>query len=151
MSASSTKRQIFSSHTTIGTATPVARQQHHVTQIYRSGVVGSARMVGGVGGNIYNSGGSLDYGYRVGGWGNRIAVCPTPIKAVAFDEKLLAPPPLNIDPDYQDVRMHEMEQIKVLNNRFASFINKVSLHLSLLQTLSLLVHQLYFIQISVSM
>lgn len=141
MSVSSTKRQTSSiSHS----PTPVTRQQQRVVQVFRRGGAGGVRMVGGVGGNVFNSGASLD-GIRVGGWNNRLAVCPTPIKAVAFDEKLLTPLSLNIDPHYHQVRTEEKEQIKALNNRFASFINKVSLHLSLIQTLCLLVHQLYFI------
>lgn len=132
MSTKTTKT--FSNHTTIGATTPVARQQHRVTQIYRRGYVGGAKVVAGAGGNVFNSARSLDHGYRVGGWGNRIAVCPTPIKNVAFDEKLLIPLSLNIDPEYQEVRLHEKEQIKALNNRFASFINRVSPQLSEPQT-----------------
>ncbi|XP_038871382.1 keratin, type II cytoskeletal 8 [Salvelinus namaycush] len=38
---------------------------------------------------------------------------------------LLAPLNLEIDPDLQVARIHEKDQIKELNNRFASFIDKV--------------------------
>ncbi|KAK5912802.1 hypothetical protein CesoFtcFv8_002640 [Champsocephalus esox] len=47
------------------------------------------------------------------------------ITAVQFNQSLLAPLNLAIDPTIQAVRTHEKEQIKTLNNRFASFIDKV--------------------------
>ncbi|KAK5872785.1 hypothetical protein PBY51_013451 [Eleginops maclovinus] len=47
------------------------------------------------------------------------------ITAVQVNKSLLAPLNLNIDPTIQAVRTHEKEQIKTLNNRFASFIDKV--------------------------
>ena len=50
-----------------------------------------------------------------------------PITAVTVNKSLLAPLNLAIDPNIQAVRTHEKEQIKGLNNRFASFIDKVSL------------------------
>ncbi|KAK1901989.1 Intermediate filament protein ON3 [Dissostichus eleginoides] len=52
--------------------------------------------------------------------------CMAPlITAVQFNKSLLAPLNLAIDPTIQAVRSHEKEQIKTLNNRFASFIDKV--------------------------
>ncbi|KAI4827710.1 hypothetical protein KUCAC02_031083 [Chaenocephalus aceratus] len=52
--------------------------------------------------------------------------CMAPlITAVQFNQSLLAPLNLAIDPTIQAVRTHEKEQIKTLNNRFASFIDKV--------------------------
>ncbi|KAL4655702.1 intermediate filament protein ON3-like [Arapaima gigas] len=47
------------------------------------------------------------------------------ISALSVNRSLLAPLNLQIDPDIHAVRIQEKEQIKVLNNRFASFINKV--------------------------
>uniref|UniRef100_UPI0037E73B40 intermediate filament protein ON3-like n=1 Tax=Semicossyphus pulcher TaxID=241346 RepID=UPI0037E73B40 len=48
-----------------------------------------------------------------------------PITAVQVNKSLLAPLNLAIDPTIQGVRTQEKEQIKSLNNRFASFIDKV--------------------------
>ncbi|KAG5282625.1 hypothetical protein AALO_G00058060 [Alosa alosa] len=45
--------------------------------------------------------------------------------AVTVNQSLLAPLNLEIDPTIQTVRTQEKEQIKTLNNRFASFIDKV--------------------------
>ncbi|CAK7299575.1 Keratin, type II cuticular Hb2 [Vulpes lagopus] len=61
------------------------------------------------------------FGYRVG------AVCgPSAcIAPVTINESLLVPLELEIDPAVQRVKRDEKEQIKCLNNRFASFINKV--------------------------
>ncbi|KAG2464733.1 keratin, type II cytoskeletal 8-like [Polypterus senegalus] len=51
---------------------------------------------------------------------------PIPIiKAVSVNQSLLAPLNLEIDPNIQQVRTQEKEQIKTLNNRFASIIDKV--------------------------
>ncbi|XP_054641476.1 keratin, type II cytoskeletal 8-like [Dunckerocampus dactyliophorus] len=50
---------------------------------------------------------------------------PTPITNVTINQSLLAPLNLDIDPSIQAVRTQEKEQIKTLNNRFASFIDKV--------------------------
>ncbi|XP_039545104.1 keratin, type II cytoskeletal 8-like [Pimephales promelas] len=58
------------------------------------------------------------------GWGSSPVLCP-PITAVKVNESLLAPLNLGIDPNIQAIRTDEKEQIKTLNNRFASFIDKV--------------------------
>ena len=47
------------------------------------------------------------------------------IQEVTVNQSLLAPLNLEIDPNIQRVRKEEKEQIKTLNNRFASFIDKV--------------------------
>ncbi|XP_061113672.1 keratin, type II cytoskeletal 8-like isoform X1 [Conger conger] len=49
----------------------------------------------------------------------------TPITPVSVNKALLAPLNTAIDPTIQVVRTQEKEQIKSLNNRFASFIDKV--------------------------
>ena len=48
-----------------------------------------------------------------------------PITAVTINRSLLTPLNVEIDPTVQVVRTQEKEQIKSLNNRFASFIDKV--------------------------
>lgn len=52
-------------------------------------------------------------------------VSQAPITAVTVNKSLLAPLNLAIDPNIQVVRTQEKDQIKSLNNRFASFIDKV--------------------------
>ncbi|XP_014817652.1 PREDICTED: keratin, type II cytoskeletal 75-like, partial [Calidris pugnax] len=47
------------------------------------------------------------------------------ITAVSVNQSLLTPLNLEIDPSIQRVRKEEKEQIKTLNNKFASFIDKV--------------------------
>lgn len=58
-----------------------------------------------------------------GGMANEVAA---PITAVTVNKSLLAPLNLEIDPTIQVIRTQEKEQIKTLNNRFATFIDKVS-------------------------
>uniref|UniRef100_A0A3B4CCC3 IF rod domain-containing protein n=1 Tax=Pygocentrus nattereri TaxID=42514 RepID=A0A3B4CCC3_PYGNA len=68
---------------------------------------------------------SSSSGYFGGaGWGAGPTVC-LPVTAVTINKSLLAPLNLEIDPEIQAIRIQEKEQIKVLNNRFASFIDKV--------------------------
>ncbi|XP_036310757.1 keratin, type II cytoskeletal 74 isoform X3 [Pipistrellus kuhlii] len=57
-------------------------------------------------------------------------VCPSMclpggIHQVTVNKSLLAPLNVELDPKIQKVRAQEREQIKVLNNKFASFIDKV--------------------------
>ncbi|ERE80780.1 keratin, type II cytoskeletal 8-like protein [Cricetulus griseus] len=47
------------------------------------------------------------------------------IAAVMVNQSLLSPLKLEVDPNIQAVRTQEKEQIKSLNNKFASFIDKV--------------------------
>uniref|UniRef100_A0A5F8AMX2 Keratin, type II cytoskeletal 8 n=1 Tax=Macaca mulatta TaxID=9544 RepID=A0A5F8AMX2_MACMU len=69
--------------------------------------VGSSSFRGGLGGRY---GGAS----RMGG-----------ITAVTVNQSLLSPLNLEVDPNIQAVRTQEKEQIKTLNNKFASFIDKV--------------------------
>uniref|UniRef100_A0A3B5A8N6 Keratin, type II cytoskeletal cochleal-like n=1 Tax=Stegastes partitus TaxID=144197 RepID=A0A3B5A8N6_9TELE len=77
---------------------------------------GYGGMSGGMGGGMFGSGG-------MGGMGGG-PIIPT-ISNVQVNQSLLAPVSLEIDPTIQTVRTQEKEQIKTLNNRFASFIDKV--------------------------
>ena len=45
---------------------------------------------------------------------------------MTINQSLLQPLHLEVDPEIQRVKMQEREQIMVLNNKFASFIDKVS-------------------------
>ncbi|XP_071585439.1 keratin, type II cytoskeletal 5-like [Heliangelus exortis] len=68
--------------------------------------------------------GGLGGGRSQGGFG----VGPTgigTIQEVTVNQSLLAPLNLEIDPNIHQVRKDEKEQIKTLNNKFASFIDKV--------------------------
>lgn len=88
--------------------------------------------MGGGGGSIsqfsYTSGGGSGSGFMAGGYGSgfggagQIAM---PITNVQVNKNLLVPMNVSIDPTIQAVRTQEKEQIKTLNNRFASFIDKV--------------------------
>lgn len=50
---------------------------------------------------------------------------PGGIQEVTINQNLLTPLNVQIDPTIQWVRTEEREQIKTLNNKFASFIDKV--------------------------
>lgn len=72
--------------------------------------------------------------YNVGSSSRRIApsypVSPSlgyggGIQEVTINTSLLSPLNLRIDPVFHEVRKEEKEQIKVLNNKFATFIDKV--------------------------
>ncbi|KAM8794199.1 keratin, type II cytoskeletal cochleal-like [Eudromia elegans] len=73
--------------------------------------------VGGFGGGL--GGGRSPSGFAVGPPGVGT------IQEVTINQSLLAPLNLEIDPNIQQVRKDEKEQIKTLNNKFASFIDKV--------------------------
>ncbi|NWR95201.1 K2C75 protein, partial [Furnarius figulus] len=84
--------------------------------------------LGGAGGGGYALGSG--FGMGGGGFGGRggpgFPVCPPGgIHEVTVNQSLLAPLKLDIDPEIQKVRTQEREQIKTLNNKFASFIDKV--------------------------
>ncbi|XP_006275749.2 keratin, type II cytoskeletal cochleal [Alligator mississippiensis] len=118
----------------------------------RVSTVSSSRGVGGSAGlgrvgsfgssSLYNLGSSSrrespivrgsSYSVRSGyGYGGALAAgfgsgLPSPgIQEVTINQSLLAPLNLEIDPTMQKVRQEEKEQIKTLNNKFASFIDKV--------------------------
>ncbi|XP_034268143.1 keratin, type II cytoskeletal 6C-like [Pantherophis guttatus] len=91
---------------------------------------------GGFGGGVaLGSGiglGSHVGGFGGGGGGGGYALsgsmpCPPPgrIHNVIVNKNLLTPLHVEVDPEIQRVRVQEREQIKTLNNKFASFIDKV--------------------------
>ncbi|XP_053155544.1 keratin, type II cytoskeletal 5-like [Hemicordylus capensis] len=88
---------------------------------------------GGLGGDGFGAG-----GFGAGGYGGALGmgscfaggrmgpmVPPGGIQQVTVNSNLLSPLNLEIDPEIQKVRVQEREQIKSLNNKFASFIDKV--------------------------
>nr|XP_056723241.1 keratin, type II cytoskeletal cochleal-like [Euleptes europaea] len=79
---------------------------------------GGASFYGGLSSNARLTGGGYGGGYGGG--------LPSPgIQEVTINQSLLSPLNLEIDPTIQKVRKEEKEQIKTLNNKFASFIDKV--------------------------
>nr|XP_028577296.1 keratin, type II cytoskeletal 5-like [Podarcis muralis] len=88
-----------------------------------SGGLGSGFGLGGGAGGSY---GLVGAGFGGGRGGPGFPVCPPGgIQEVTINQQLLAPLNLEIDPNIQRVRKEEGEQIKTLNNKFASFIDKV--------------------------
>ncbi|XP_031212194.1 keratin, type II cytoskeletal 5 [Mastomys coucha] len=88
------------------------------------GRAGSGFGFGGGAGSGFGFGGGAGFGGGYGGAG--FPVCPPGgIQEVTVNQNLLTPLNLQIDPTIQRVRTEEREQIKTLNNKFASFIDKV--------------------------
>lgn len=83
------------------------------------GGYGAGFGAGGFGGGF---GGSFN-----GRGGPGFPVCPAGgIQEVTINQSLLTPLQVEIDPEIQKIRTAEREQIKILNNKFASFIDKAS-------------------------
>ncbi|XP_013376465.1 PREDICTED: keratin, type II cytoskeletal 1, partial [Chinchilla lanigera] len=83
---------------------------------------------GGFGSGGFGSGGGFGGGgFGGGGYGGGFGpVCPPGgIQEVTINQSLLQPLNVEIDPEIQKVKSQEREQIKSLNNQFASFIDKV--------------------------
>ncbi|XP_030115538.2 keratin, type II cytoskeletal 75-like isoform X3 [Taeniopygia guttata] len=83
--------------------------------------LGSGGAGGGLGLGLGAGGGGFGFGGGAGGLGYGVGT----IQEVTVNQSLLAPLNLEIDPNIQQVRKDEKEQIKTLNNKFASFIDKV--------------------------
>ncbi|XP_036886826.1 keratin, type II cytoskeletal 5-like [Sturnira hondurensis] len=100
------------------------RSLHSLGGSKRISVSGGYRSGRGYGGAGYGMGlGGI--GYRVGGFGGGMMPGAGGIQEVTVNQSLLTPLHLEIDPSLQRVRKEEKEQIKTLNNKFASFIDKV--------------------------
>uniref|UniRef100_A0A8V5GV73 Uncharacterized protein n=1 Tax=Melopsittacus undulatus TaxID=13146 RepID=A0A8V5GV73_MELUD len=80
------------------------------------------RSFGGGSRRGYSSCSAIGGGF--GGGGSRSRTGPG-IQPVQVDSSLLQPVHVEIDPQIQQVKNQEKEQIKTLNNQFASFIDKV--------------------------
>ncbi|KAM6215258.1 keratin, type II cytoskeletal 1b-like [Rhynchocyon petersi] len=89
------------------------------------GMLGGGRSFGGGG---YGGGGfgGAGFGGSNFGLGNFGPSCPPGgIQEVTINQSLLQPLHLEVDPEIQKVKNQEREQIMALNNKFASFIDKV--------------------------
>lgn len=109
---------------------------HFFTMSFRSKRISSSSSVrssgklGGYGG--YSTGFStMSLGALSPSFSTSSTYLGTPISSISVNKSLLAPLNLEIDPNLQMVRTQEKEQMKSLNNRFASFIDKVRLGLLL--------------------
>ncbi|XP_015007270.3 keratin, type II cytoskeletal 1b [Macaca mulatta] len=83
---------------------------------------------GGFGGGSFGGGGFGGAGFGasnfgLGGFGPSCP--PGGIQEVTINQSLLEPLHLEVDPEIQRIKTQEREQIMVLNNKFASFIDKV--------------------------
>ncbi|KAM3617828.1 uncharacterized protein V6R79_011685 [Siganus canaliculatus] len=82
----------------------------------------------GSGSGVFGAGGVSGFGvggYGGSGYGAGAGNVIPAITAVTVNSSLLAPLNLEIDPNIQNIRMKETEQIKTLNNRFVNFIDRV--------------------------
>ncbi|XP_053413889.1 keratin, type II cytoskeletal 1b [Nycticebus coucang] len=97
------------------------------------GFGGGSFRSGGFGGGGFGSGangggglGGAGFGASNFGLGGFGPPCPLGgIQEVTINQSLLEPLNLEVDPEIQRVKAQEREQIMVLNNKFASFIDKV--------------------------
>ncbi|KAM4880903.1 keratin, type II cytoskeletal 4 [Sylvia borin] len=107
------------------------------------GAGGVCRGFGGQGGFGFGTGAGFGGGYGAGCFGGGLSSgfgggfdggmggqgfppCPPGgIREVTINQSLLAPLNLEIDPEIQKVRTQEREEIRKLNDKFASFIDKV--------------------------
>ncbi|XP_069891835.1 keratin, type II cytoskeletal 2 oral-like [Dipodomys merriami] len=93
-------------------------------------VAAGGSQAGGFGGGHSSCGSGFGGGFGgAGGFGGSagfVAVCPPGgIQEVTVNQSLLQPLNVEIDPQIGQVKAQEREQIKTLNNTFASFIDKV--------------------------
>ncbi|XP_047406163.1 keratin, type II cytoskeletal 1b-like isoform X1 [Sciurus carolinensis] len=78
---------------------------------------------GGYGGGGFGGAGFGASNFGLGGFGPSYP--PGSIQEVTINQSLLEPLHLEVDPEIQRIKTQEREQIKILNNKFASFIDKV--------------------------
>uniref|UniRef100_A0A8D0U0E5 IF rod domain-containing protein n=1 Tax=Sus scrofa TaxID=9823 RepID=A0A8D0U0E5_PIG len=81
---------------------------------------------GGSRGRAWGLGGRLGVRFGEGNGGPGLSLCPPGgIQQVTINQNLLTPLKIEMDPQFQVVRTQETQQIRTLNNQFASFIDKV--------------------------
>ncbi|XP_002923317.2 keratin, type II cytoskeletal 78 [Ailuropoda melanoleuca] len=77
-------------------------------------------------GRAWGSGGGPGVRFGVGRGGPGLSLCPPGgIREVTINHSLLTPLKIEIEPQFQVVRTQETQEIRTLNDQFASFIDKV--------------------------
>lgn len=84
---------------------------------FQGGTYGGGSSRGTLSGGLREQGTGQGLGHTAAGGG---------IEEVHVNTNLLRPTQVQVDPEFQKMRSDEKEQIKTLNNKFASFIDKVS-------------------------
>ncbi|XP_009942893.2 keratin, type II cytoskeletal 8 [Opisthocomus hoazin] len=94
---------------------------------FQGGEAGLGSMYGGSSGRevLGEDLGRSAFGEQAAGQGVGQAGVSRGIEEVHVNTNLLRPIQVQVDPEFQRVRSDEKEQIKALNNKFASFIDKV--------------------------
>ncbi|XP_038608042.1 keratin, type II cytoskeletal 3-like [Tachyglossus aculeatus] len=95
---------------------------------FGGGAGGFGGGAGGFGGGAGGFGGGAGgFGGGAGGFGGPggFGGYPAGIQEVTVNQSLLQPLKVEIDPQFSTVKNQEKEQIKTLNNKFATFIDKV--------------------------
>ncbi|XP_017525348.3 keratin, type II cytoskeletal 78 isoform X1 [Manis javanica] len=83
---------------------------------------------GGSRGRVWGSGGRPGMQFGEGSGGPGLSLCPPGgIQEVTINRSLLTPLKIGMDHQFQAVRTQETQEIRTLNNQFASFIDKVRL------------------------
>ncbi|KAJ8258180.1 hypothetical protein GJAV_G00194050 [Gymnothorax javanicus] len=126
-----------STHANMGSGTRISSMGGHGgmggyagggrSMMMKGGSIGGIGMSASMGLGTSISGGGA-YGmpfFGMGGYGVGGNLGMAQIQNVTVNQGLLTPITLQIDPQIQTIRTQEKEQIKSLNNRFASFIDKV--------------------------
>ncbi|XP_020015798.2 keratin, type II cytoskeletal 1b isoform X1 [Castor canadensis] len=90
---------------------------------FGGGGFGGGGRFGGGGHGVFRGAGFGASNLGIGGFGP--AFPPGGIHEVTINQSLLEPLHLEVDPEIQRIKTQEREQIKILNNKFASFIDKV--------------------------
>ncbi|XP_061637365.1 intermediate filament protein ON3-like [Phyllopteryx taeniolatus] len=122
---SSTAPRNFSSSSYSGTGGIPSRRNYSVKSSYGGRNTGFGGITSSSSYGLGSSMGGSGMGGSGMGFGGGMGIGQVPITAVTVNKSLLTPLNLSIDPTIQAVRTQEKEQIKTLNNRFASFIDKV--------------------------
>lgn len=128
---SSSAPRSFSSSSYAGPGGITSRRSYSVKSSYGGGNRGfggagiTSSSAYGLSSSMGGAGMGMGMSYGMGMGGGMGMGAQAPITAVTVNKSLLAPLNLEIDPTIQAVRTQEKEQIKSLNNRFASFIDKV--------------------------
>nr|XP_004649931.2 keratin, type II cytoskeletal 78 [Jaculus jaculus] len=94
---------------------------------FSSRSLGSSRgFRGSSGGRAWGAGNRLGMRFGQGNGGPGLSLCPPGgIQEVTINQNLLTPLKIGIDPQFQVIKTQETQEIRTLNNQFASFIDKV--------------------------